>query len=385
MNLLKSICLLAGLSVILVAEAQPPRPPASPNDTLNSTKVLPDGRVVFAIYAPEASRVTVSGDYAIVIADPASPFSRDQEMEINEQGVWTYTTPPLPADAYSYVFTVDGVRTLDPLNTQVKESENNLSNYFILPGKASEYCQNLNVPHGKVEMVWFHSDVTKKMTRFHVYTPPGYEKMNENLPVLVLQHGGGDNDASWSTIGRANFIMDNLYANDLAVPMVIVMPMGHPGEGFFMGLGIDEDPYYQQLFEEILPLLQQQYKVKTDRFNTAFAGLSMVGLQALNIALFAPDKFGYVLPLSTGYFEPQRKLLEENYPDVLKNPEINQLKLFWIAMGGERDIAFQNGEAVNKIFDKYGIRYQTNTYDAGHTFMTWRHNLLEFAPLLFRD
>jgi enterochelin esterase-like enzyme len=384
MKVIISLSHLVGVFFTIQAIAQPPGPPSSPNDTLNSTRVLPDGRIVFSIYAPKASEVTIDGDFLSISADPSNFFSRQKEMTINADGVWSYKSKPLAADAYTYVFIVDGVRTIDPLNTLLKESENNYSNYYIIPGKDSEYCQNLDVPHGKIEKVWFHSAVTHKMTRFHVYTPPDYEYMAEKLPVLVLQHGGGDNDASWSTIGRANFIMDNLYAKNKAKPMVIVMPMGHPGEGFFMGLGIDEDPYYEQLFDEILPLVKKKYNVKEDRYSTAFAGLSMGGLQALNIALFAPEKFGYVLPLSTGYFEPQRKILEEKYADILRNPEINKLKLFWIAMGGEKDIAYQNGLEVNKILDKYGIKYETSTYDAGHSFITWRHNLLEFAPLLFQ-
>jgi len=376
------VSLLIGCFLFIQAHAQPPGPPPSPNDTLKSTRVLADGSVVFSIYAPKASQVTVDGDFLFFSSEPRGRGGR--ELTKDDDGIWSYTSEPLPADAYSYSFSVDGVRTLDPLNKLIKESERSYSNYFIIKGEASEYCQNLDVPHGKLEKVWFRSEVTQKMTRFHVYTPPGYESMKEKLPVLVLQHGGGDNDASWATIGRANFIMDNLYAAGKAKPMIVVMPMGHPSEGFFMGLGIDEDPYYQQLFDEILPLVREKYNVKKDRYSTAYAGLSMGGLQALNIALFAPEKFGYVLPLSTGYFEQQRKLLEEQHADVLKNPEINKLKLFWIAMGGEKDIAYQNGVEVNKIFDKYGIKYETNTYDAGHTFMTWRHNLVKFAPMLFR-
>ena len=384
MKVVKPLILFVGVFLTIQANAQLPNPALSPNDTLNSTRVLSDGRVVFSIYAPKASKVTVDGDFASISSDPSNFFSRQKEMTTGTDGVWSYTSEPLPADAYTYVFYVDSVRTIDPLNMLLKESESSYTNYFIIPGKDSEYCQNLDVPHGKIEKVWFHSEVTQKMTRFHVYTPPGYENITEKISVLVLQHGGGDNDASWSTIGRANFIMDNLYAKNKAKPMVIVMPMGHPGEGFFMGLGIDEDPYYKQLFDEILPIVRKKYNVKEDRYSTAFTGLSMGGLQALNVALFAPEKFGYVLPLSTGYFEPQRKMLEEKYADVLKNPEINKLKLFWIAMGGEKDIAYQNGLEVNKILDKYGIKYETNTYDAGHTFITWRHNLLEFAPLLFQ-
>jgi enterochelin esterase family protein len=235
-----------------------------------------------------------------------------------------------------------------------------------------------------METVWFASPVMNNTGRMHVYTPPGYEKMKDKLPVLYLQHGGGDNDASWSTAGRANYILDNLLAENRIKPMIVVMPMGHPAPGFHMEPGIDDDPYYRQLFNDIIPYVESHYNVSSKREDRAYAGLSMGGLQALNVALFAPEKFSYVLPLSTGYFPDQLKILEEKYSSVLKNPEINKLKLFWIAMGGEKDIAYQNGKNVLALFDKYGIKYKTNDYPAGHTFITWRHNLYEFAPLLFK-
>jgi enterochelin esterase family protein len=279
---------------------------------------------------------------------------------------------------------VDGVRTFDPRNAHYKESENGLSNIFELPGKEAVYCMIKNVPHGKVEMVWFASSVLNNTGRMHVYTPPGYESMKSKFPVLYLQHGGGDNDASWTTVGKANVILDNLLAEGKIKPMVVVMAMGHPAPGFHMLPGIEDDVFYKQLFNDIMPYVESHYNVSTKREDKAFAGLSMGGIQALNIALFAPEKFGYVLPLSTGYFPDQLKLLEEKYSPALKNPEINHLKLFWIAMGGEKDIAYQNGKNVQALFDKYGIKYKTNDYPAGHTFITWRHNLYEFAPLLFK-
>jgi enterochelin esterase family protein len=135
---------------------------------------------------------------------------------------------------YTYDFTVDGIKTFDPKNPMYKEGENGLSNLFELPGKESEYCAIKNVPHGKVETVWFASPSIGNTGRMHVYTPPGYEKGASKLPVLYLQHGGGDNDAAWTTAGRANFIMDNLLAEGKIKPMVVVMPMGHPSAGFHM-------------------------------------------------------------------------------------------------------------------------------------------------------
>jgi hypothetical protein len=52
-------------------------------------------------------------------------------------------------------------------------------------------------------------------------------------------------------------------------------------------------------------------------------------------------------------------------------------------MGGPTDIAYINGKSVLALFDEYGIQYQTTAYPKGHTYMTWRHDLYESAPLLF--
>ena len=358
------------------AVAQPFGGIRTPNDTLKSVRFSSDNRVTLSIYAPKATEVTVIGDF--LKEYKPLPLSK------SETGVWSVLVNDLLPDVYTYDFTVDGVKTFDPKNPQYKEGENGLSNIFILPGKEVEYCSIKNVPHGKVEKVWFFSSVTNTTGRMHVYTPPGYEKLKDPLPVLYLQHGGGDNDAAWTTAGKANFILDNLLAEGKIKPMIVVMPMGHPATGFFMEPGTDEDPYYNQLFNDIMPYIESHYNASGKREDKAFAGLSMGGLQALNIALFHPEKFGYVLPLSTGYFPAQLKTLEEKHSAQLKNPEINTLRLFWIAMGGEKDIAYENGKNVLALFDKYGINYVTNDYPAGHTFITWRHNLLEFAPLLFR-
>ena len=359
-----------------IVNAQPFRGNPTPNDTLHAVRILPNNAVALSIYAPKASDVSVSGDFPGGF--PSVKLSK------SDNGVWSAQFNSLTPDVYTYDFTVDGIKTFDPKNPMYKEGENGLSNLFELPGKESEYCAIKNVPHGKVETVWFASQTIGNTGRMHVYTPPGYEKRTSRLPVLYLQHGGGDNDAAWTTAGRANFIMDNLLAEGKIKPMVVVMPMGHPSAGFHMEPGIDADPYYKQLFNDIIPYIEAHYNVLTRREDRAFAGLSMGGIQALNIALFSPERFGYVLPLSTGYFPDQLKTLETTYSAALKNPEINKLKLFWIAMGGEKDIAYANGKNVLSTLDKYGIHYKTYDYPAGHTFVTWRHDLFEFAPLLFR-
>jgi len=368
-----SVGLLACFSLAGNAQFSGYKP--TPGDTLKSIRISANKKVTFSIYAPKASEVTISGDFQQTYG--ALKLQKDQV------GIWSVTTDPIAPDLYTYDFSVDGLKVVDPKNIQLKEGAGGYSNLLEVPGKEADYLAVKNVPHGNIEKVWFQAESLGKTSRVHIYTPPGYEKIKDKLPVLYLQHGGGDDDASWATAGRANFILDNLLAEGKIKPMIVVMPFGNPGGGFFSGVGVDGDPYYNYFFKDLVPYIESHYNVGTSRENRAYAGLSMGGLQALNMALFYPEKFAYILPLSTGFFPDNLKNLEEKYAANLKNPEINKLKLFWLAMGGEKDIAFKNGENTRAIFDKFGIKYQTNSYPAGHTFITWRHNLAEFAPLLF--
>ncbi len=362
--------------LISAARAQFPGYQPSPGDTLHSLRIHKNNEVTLSFYAPNAKAVMVSGDF----------LSSYQPLALTKDavGIWSVKTTVLTPDLYSYDFIVDGMKVLDPKNIQVKEGANGYSNLLEVPGAAADYQSIKNVPHGKVEQCWFHAESLHKMSRVHVYTPPGYETMKDKLPVLYLQHGGGDNDASWVTAGKANFILDNLYAEGKLAPMVVVMPYGNPGNGFFCNPGVEEDPYYTYFFQDLLPYIEKEYKVYNTPEYRAYAGLSMGGLQALNMALFYPEQFSYVLPLSTGFFPNNIQLLEEKYADELKNPAINKLKLFWLAMGGEKDIAYQNGVNTKALFKKFGIQYQEHSYPAGHTFLTWRHDLHTFAPLLFK-
>lgn len=363
----------------------PPVPPSAnpfqraptPNDTLESVRILPDKRVTLSIYAPDAKAVTVSGDFP-----KGFPFVK---LNKEDNGVWTTTIGPLTPDVYTYDFSVDGLKVFDVKNVQFKESNIGFSNLFELKGAESNFLTTLQVPHGKVEIVNYPSVSLGIQRRMHVYLPPNYNKIKEKLPVLYLFHGGGDNDASWTTVGKANMILDNLYNEGKIKPMIVVMPAGHtPLKGLAMGAGPDQDPFCKDLINDIIPFIEKNYPVSTKREDHAIAGLSMGGIQTLNIALWHPEKFSYVYPMSTGYFPPNIKELEEKYSAILKNPAINQFKAFTIGMGKDDPLAYKNNKAMMELFDKMGIKYKYSETEGGHTYLVWRRNLRDFAPLLFR-
>src|SRR5262249_28713058 len=157
-----------------------------------------------------------------------------------------------------------------------------------------------DVPHGTVTIHWYDSKASGSRRRVHIYTPPGYGKdLEKKYPVLYLLHGSGDNDSHWMHIGRANVIADNLIADGKAVPMLIVMPDGHVIE---RPAGPVDDKKRQEirhaferdLLESGVPVVEANYRVRTDAASRAIAGLSMGSAQSLMVVLGHTDKFAWL-------------------------------------------------------------------------------------------
>ena len=363
----KFLLFLAVLSLGASAQDLPAFPFFKPtaNDTLVSVETLSDGNVALRIYAPEAKEVSVGGDLGGF--GPAAPaFVRD------DRGVWEGIVTDLKADVYRYHFVVDGVTVNDPKAAATKDCKPLLE---VDPeGDAFWACKD--VPHGAVAEVYYPSTTFGKTRRMHIWTPAGYTKgEGEPLPVLYLIHGGGDNDFSWPGIGRAGFILDNLLAEGKMVPMVVVMPDG----------SVDVSQFTQEVMTDIIPYVEANYRVLTDADHRAVAGLSMGGLETLDLSLNHYQHFAYVCPMSTGWFigsaffdqwEPYLKAHAE---------EMNrQFKLYKFYMGGEEDIAYKNCIATREVFTKYGVRHEYDSMPGGHSWYVWRHNLHDLAQLLFK-
>ncbi len=378
---------LLAFSALPRAAAQMPQRTPTPNDTLKSPEVLPDNRVAFRIYAPKATEITISGDFL-----PAGPGPK---LEKDEQGVWSYTAGPLAPDFYSYSFTVDGVRTLDPKNAMVKQGINSLDNMFELPGAEAAFEANQQVPHGDIRTVWFSSTVLETQRSMRVYTPPGYDAAKTKYPVLYLLHGGGDEDSGWSTIGRAGFILDNLLAQGKIKPMVVVMPNGSlprppAAPGAQPSPGLFADRFTDHLMKDIVPYVERHFRVLATPQQRAIAGLSMGGMQTLAVVMTNPDQFGYVGVFSSGIasFRQDTNAVEEfekRYDKTLgdKDSFNKSVKLLWFSIG-EKDFLHKANENAMDVMKRHGIRFVSNESEGGHTWINWRHYLNQFAPMLFR-
>ena len=342
----------------------------------NSTEVHDDRSVTFKILAPDADTVLLSGS-------DIPDLMGNNLMSKGSNGIWELTIPSLPAGSYRYNFNVDGISVIDPRNPVTSQSNMNTWSLLYVPG--NEWFDTKDVPHGAVAEVNYYSETLGKFRRMHVYTPPGYEKGKGEFPVFYLLHGAFDNDDSWSTVGRAGFILDNLIAEGKAKPMVIVMPDGHTRPIGSSGMTMNE--FVEDFNNEIKPLVEANYRISQKREHTAIAGLSMGGAQTLDIAIPNLEEYAYIGVYSSGVFgmdNEQGPSYTERNAEKLTNDDLKEgLELLWFATGVE-DFLLNTTRATVAMFKDQGFDVIYEETDGAHTWLKWRDYLAEFAPMLFK-
>ena len=331
---------------------------------LVSPEVKGDRTVTFRFHAPRAHQVLV----AVENLDGVRP------LLLGEDGVWAVTLGPFEPELYSYNFVVDGVEAVDPLNPNIKIGIRTTHSLLDVPGDPPLFFEERPVPRGTVHLHRYESKTLGVTRGLNVYTPPGYEAdLKSVYPVFYLLHGAGDNERGWSTIGRANVILDKLIAEEKAVPMIIVMPNGHAPTTEGM-----ENPFQRDLIEEIIPYVEAQYRTKRGSENRALAGLSMGGFQTLEIGIGRQDLFGWIGVFSGGI----RDSYEQTHGPFLDTAN-KKLRLFWIGIG-KTDFLWERNENLLKLLEKKGVKHTFRLSEGGHTWKNWRYYLHEFLQLIFK-
>ena len=376
-----------------------------------SPQVNADRTVTVRVLAPKATEITVTGE----LLNGSDP----KPMTKGDDGIWTATLGPVPPDVYTYAFNIDGVNTTDPRNPWVKlVSSTGLASQVEVPGDGAQYYDMKPVPHGLVQIMTYESKATGATRQAYVYTPPDYNRTTTKYPVFYLLHGGGDLDPGWVMTGRANIIMDNLFAEKKAVPMIVVMPLARgggslgigpagmspgisaagnvapgPGRGGAPGgaaPGAASTPtgpaplqaFAQDFIGDLVPAVEKTFRVSTRPDDRAIGGLSAGGEATINTAFSRPDLFRYIVIMSAG--APQN--VEELYPKFFGSSAAaaKQMKLIWLA-AGDGDFALNGTKALDEVLTKNGIKHSFKTTQGRHEWRLWRPHLYEFAQLLFKE
>lgn len=357
----RSILLLLLVNSLFFIHAQPPAPPP-PTVNYVPFEVNDDSSATLRLYAPYAKTVTLGGDLKAV------------KSEMGADSVWTMTTAPgISPSAYRYFFLVDGNKVNDPKNPMTPDFRPMVE---IVPKGQKLFWQQKDVPHGLMSIVYYPSKATSTTRRMYIWTPPNYFAGNKKLPVLYLLHGGGDNDTNWPVQGEAGWILDNLFAENKIAPMIVVMPNG----------SIPIETFAEDLGNNIIPYVENNFRAYTDAPHRAIAGLSMGGIEAIETLLKFPDKFAYVNIMSSGWFR-NRPGTYEKYDSIIKTaaPRLKQtIKYFIFTTGGSTDMADKNSDLTRAVFDKYGLKSEESKMAGGHSMYVWRNDLHSFAQKIFK-
>jgi len=359
-----------------------------------------DLRVTFRIVAPEARKVLVATNNADSgIGKGLVPLER------GTGGAWSVTVGPVVPGFHYYWYVIDGIEVSDSASESFFGHNKELSGLEI-PEKGADFYAIQDVPHGEVRIHLYRSQTTATWRRAYVYTPPDYDRDPKmSYPVLYLQHGANENGSSWSRQGRENLILDNLIAAGKAKPMIVVMETGYatqppapfssapaplaapsPAARGAIAAGPAQGPsaFEHIVVSDLIPMIDRTYRTLADRDNRAMAGLSMGGAQTLQITLSHMDKFAWI-----GVFSAPIRSFDAKtaYGGVFADAAAfnGRVRLFWIGAGTAETAMHEGAKTMHEALDKAGIKnifYESQ--GTAHEFQTWRRDLADFAPRLFR-
>ena len=392
-----------GLSLLLMASLSHAQEPGDfrPAETnvwgAQYPRVDSAGRVEVRVKAPEATTVRLnfwSGPKVDMVKQP--------------DGFWTVTTTPLVPGLHYYMLVIDGAEVADPGSHAFFGGGKHASAVEV-PEPGSTYYSIQAVPHGQVREVWYDSKVTGTWRHALVYLPPGYdEQPKTRYPVLYLQHGGGEDETGWIRQGKANFILDNLIAAGSCKPMIVVMAYGYARRAGEAPPDLTGKPFgspemrkamqdMAAAFEDdvtkaLIPFVDATYRTLPDRDHRAMAGLSMGGMQTFQVTLNHLDLFSHIGGFSgagglqmMGGQKPDWKTV---YNGVFADPAAfaKKVRLLWLGVGTAEPERMREGiRSLHASLTDIGIQHvYVESPGTDHEWQTWRRNLHDFAPRLFK-
>jgi enterochelin esterase family protein len=326
-----------------------------------SAKPNGNGSANVRVIAPQAKSVGVRVD--------TMPQGQVVSLTRGDNGVWTGTLGPLAPDLYPMAYVIDGFM--------------GYANYIQITGPTPEAWDPRPVPHGVIHRQWYDSKALGVPRSAVIYTPPGYAGGTQKYPVLYLLHGSGGTELAWVDEGAINVMLDNLIADRKAVPMIVVMPFGHSESSVRPGndptyTGRDQAKFAKELFDELIPMIERDYRVAAGPDRRAIAGFSMGGVQARQIGLAHPELFR-----SIGTFSGSLAGVADLAPEVI-DATFADLRVFFMGVGDQEGNLVSQHRALSASLIQRQIHHTFALVPGGHTYHVWRRNFRDFVQLLFR-
>lgn len=269
------------------------------------------------------------------------------------------------------------------------------------------YCLFLpTFTFAQISKVYDNLSMTSKILdmerKYAVYLPPSYESSERSYPVLYLLHGAGDDQTGWVQFGEIQYILDKAIREGKATPMIVIMPDADTKVRGYFNSPDNKWRYEDFFFEELMPHVEQKFRIRGEKRYRAVAGLSMGGGGTFQYALHRPELFSSACPLSasTGpltleeakgwvkwinkdekaYTEAEMQAWFEKYSttEYLKKNEVPKewnTKVRWFIDCGDDDFLFEGNSLVHIAMRKKKIEHEFRIRNGGHSWTYWRESL----------
>jgi enterochelin esterase-like enzyme len=255
------------------------------------------------------------------------------------------------------------------------------------------------------------SKILKMDRKYAIYLPPDYESSVRSYPVLYLLHGGGDDQTGWVQFGEILHIADKAINEGVATPMIVVMPDASAGKRGYLNDVKEEWRYEDFFFEEFMPFIEKNYRIKGEKRYRAVSGLSMGGEGTFIYALHHPELFSSACPLSAatgprnieelknyrlwqgveGITDAEKEAYLKKYSvlSLIENiPDDQKKAVRWYIDCGDDDFLYEGNSLAHIAMRKKEIPHEFRIRDGGHTWTYWRTSLpvvLEFVSMAFHQ
>lgn len=265
-----------------------------------------------------------------------------------------------------------GVQTVVSEDAEIQEVKEDIMATMEItefcPEEAMETRNGVEYPEVRHET--YRSETTGLDRGVNILLPTGYDE-SEKYPVLYFLHGifGDEYSMPSDSDAKISVISTNLAADELAKKMIIVFPnmyaTSDPNQqpGFDPVSVLPYDNFINDLVNDLMPYIEENYSVLTGRENTAICGFSMGGRESLFIGLSRPDLFGYCAAFSPAPGLTPGKDWAMEHKGQLSEDELTfegkefSPEVLLICCGTKDGTVGTFPESYHKIFEENGVEH----------------------------
>ncbi|MFC2126583.1 alpha/beta hydrolase, partial [Bacteroidota bacterium] len=240
-----------------------------------------------------------------------------------------------------------------------------------------------------------------------------YGQSERSYPAVYLLHGYTDDETAWVQFGEINHLADKAINEGIIPSMIIAMP--DAGVTWYANNYDGSVNYENFFFQEFIPHIESEYRIRRLKEYRGIAGLSMGGYGTTLYALKHPDMFTAATPLSAaiypeveviGYDQERwdrqeglvygpglkgKKRLTDHWKannpfHIVNNSDLEKIKsVRWYFDCGDDDFLYRGNSLFHIFLRDKEIPHEFRIRDGEHNWEYWRTGIIDALQFIGKD